>query len=132
MQLQQLYLHDHQLSSGLDTIIGNNTSLNAGASQIADGLSTLNDSLNKDDSKQQLQSLISGSSKFSQGLSQASDGLSQIASGYNYNSGDLAALIAGLTQYAQDLAASGDPTSITYAGYIQTILETYAEQSLAD
>lgn len=114
-----------QLSSGLDTIIGNNTSLNTGASQLADGLSTLNDSLNNENSRQQLQSLVFGSSTFSQGLAQASDGLSQIVAGYNYNSGNLAALIAGLTQYAQELAASGDPTNITYAGYIQTILETY-------
>lgn len=114
-----------QLSSGLDTIIGNNTSLNAGASQIADGLSTLDDSLNTEDNKQQLQSLVTGSSTFSQGLSQVSDGLSQIVNGYNYNSGDLAALIAGLTQYAQELKASDDPANITYAGYIQTILETY-------
>ena len=114
-----------QLSSGLDTIIGNNTSLNAGAFQITDGLSTLNDSLNNEDSKQQIQSLILGSSTFSQGLAQASDGLSQIVAGYNYNSGNLAAPIVGLAQYAQELAASGDPANITYAGYIQTILETY-------
>lgn len=114
-----------QLSSGLNTIIGNNTSLNAGAFQITDGLSTLNDSLNNEDSKQQIQSLVSGSATFSQGLAQASDGLSQIVTNYNYNSGNLAALIARLAQYAQELAASGDPANITYAEYIQTILETY-------
>lgn len=114
-----------QLSSGLNTIIGNNTSLNAGAFQITDGLSTLNDSLNNEDSKQQIQSLVSGSATFSQGLAQASDGLSQIVTSYNYNSGNLATLIARLAQYAQELAASGDPANITYAEYIQTILETY-------
>lgn len=114
-----------QLSSGIHTIIENNDSLNAGAAQLADGLSTLNTSLNNEENAQQLTSLSTGSAAFSQGLSQAANGLSQITAGYNYNEGDLAALMAGLSQYAEGLAATGDPTNAAYAGYIQTMLETY-------
>lgn len=114
-----------QLSSGFETIMGNNDSLNSGAASVANGLSALNSSLNSEESKQQMNALVSGSAEFSQKLSQASEGLSQITTGYSYNEGDLAALIAGLEQYANALAATNDPANAAYAGYIQTMIETY-------
>lgn len=114
-----------QLSSGFDSITGNNDSLNAGAAQISEGLSALNSSLNSEKSKQQLEALVSGSTAFSQGLSQASEGLSEITAGYSYDSGNLANVITGLTEYVQELAKTEDSANVVYAGYIQTIVDTY-------
>ena len=116
-----------QLSSGFDTILENNNSLNAGASQIADGLSSLHSSLNNEDSRQQLQSLVSGSSTFSQGLSDVSGALSQIVDHYNYSSDTLSSLVENLTQYAQELSASDDPGNHEYAVSIQTMLNAYKD-----
>ncbi len=114
-----------ELATGVNTIIKNNNALNTGTAQITDGLSSLNQALNNEENTQKITALLSGSEKFSQGLSQVSNGLSQIADGYDYNDGNLANLVTGLTQYAEGLAATGDPTNMAYAGYIQTMIETY-------
>lgn len=114
-----------QLSSGFNTIIENNDSLNTGAAQVANGLLALNSSLNSEEIQQQLKTLVSGSTAFSQNLTQASEGLSEIVTGYNYKDGNLANLITGLTQYAQELISTGNPENAAYAGYIQTMIETY-------
>lgn len=114
-----------QLSAGFQTITQNNQTLTNGAKQLSDGLSTLEQSLNSKENAENINKLTSGSTTFSQGLEQASNGLNQIVAGYSYSDGDLANLINGLTQYAQALSASGDPTNAAYAKYIQTMIETY-------
>lgn len=114
-----------QLATGFEAIIENTDALNSGAVSVAGGLSDLNSSLTNEKSTQELNSLVSGSADFSQKLSQASEGLSKITAGYNYSEGDLAALMAGLEQYADALTATEDPTNAAYAGYIHTMLETY-------
>lgn len=114
-----------ELATGVHTIVENNKALNTGTAQITDGLSALNQSLNNEESNQMMTALVSGSADFSQGLSEVSNGMTQIVDGYSYSDGNLANLVAGLTQYAEGLAATGDPTNMAYAGYIQTMIETY-------
>ncbi|MDD6571280.1 MAG: hypothetical protein PUF12_02710 [Thermoflexaceae bacterium] len=114
-----------ELSAGLQTIISNNDTLNNGAALVSDGLNALNASLNNAEAQTQLQTLLQGSTDFATGLSSAADGLSQITAGYNYNEGDIANLITGLSAYAEALNASGDPNNMAMAGYIQIMIGTY-------
>lgn len=113
------------LSDGVNTLTGKNEELKNGASKLANGLSELNDSLNNKESEQQLEALVSGSTGISQGISDLSGSLAKITAGYDYTSGDLSNLIAGLEQYAQGLENSQDPAGAVYAGYIRTLIETY-------
>lgn len=114
-----------EVSSGMDQITQNNDALNGGATQVAEGLAALDQSLNSKESQQQMETLVSGSDTFLQGLSQVSGGLSQMVAGYDDQEGNLANLIAGLTQYAEELIATGDLTNLAYASAIQTMVETY-------
>lgn len=114
-----------QLASGIETIMGNNDALNAGAAQVADNLAVLNASLNNEESKQKLANLVSGSQAFTQGLTETSDSLDKMVAGYGYTEGDLADIIAGLSQYSQELKETGEEDKVAMAGDIQKLIGTY-------
>lgn len=117
----------NQAAAGLNQIVGKNASLNYGVSGLANGLSSLDQSLSSEESIEQMKSLVSGSAMFSKKLTETSDTLLQVVNGYNYQSGNLQTLFAGLSQYAQSLEATQDPTNAAYAGSIQALLKTYQE-----
>lgn len=110
------------LTLGVNELLGYNDDLNTGANLLASGLSELNSAVNNDAAKQQITALTSGSKAFSAGISDASVGLTGIVNGYDYSSGNIANLLAGLEQYAQGLENAGDATN---AGYIRQMIGTY-------
>lgn len=114
-----------KLSTGLETLTGKNLALNNGISELSTGLSTLNSQLNNKKNLQSINELTAGSTTFSTKLNEASTGLAKICKGYDYNQGDVQALIAGLTQYKQYLVSQSDQTSLTYAQYLDTMINLY-------
>lgn len=114
-----------ELASGVKELTDKNEELTSGMGELESGLEELGGSLNSKESATKINALTEGSASFSEGMEEAAEGLSQIVTGYNYENKNLQALIGGLTQYANGLAATGDPTNQAYAGYINQMIETY-------
>lgn len=114
-----------KLSSGLYALTLKNEVLNSGVTQLAQGIGSLDQALRNEESKEALQTLVTGSSAFSEGLSKTSDGLSKLTAGYAYDQGDLATLIDALTQYGTTLAQGEDPTDAAYGESILSMVSTY-------
>lgn len=105
-----------ELKSGIATLKGKLPELTTGANALQQGTKELAEGL---DAAAEKNDLLNGSA------TQLSEGLSKILTGYNYESGQVAQLIASLEAYATGLEATNDEKNITYAGYIRTMIATY-------
>ena len=112
-----------QLAAGISQITSNNDALNLGAAGLTDGLAQLNSALTDENATNSLSALVQGSDIFNEGLGNAAAGLNAIKSGYNYNEGELAAMIGGLESYA--LALMENPDTAAYGAYINVLINTY-------
>ncbi len=110
-----------RLSAGLDAIVekipalqNGISSLNSGAGDLCDGIKTYTDGV---------ASAADGAAALSSGLGELSGGVSALAG----SSAEIKGNIALIDQYAQAMAASGDPNWVKMAAYTSALSKGYGD-----
>lgn len=94
-----------------------------GINELADGGSALTDGMGKITTNND--ALIGGTVSMTDAINQINSGLNAIAAGYSPQGEQLAALLQGLTWYADALETTQEPSNLETAGYIRTLIGTY-------
>ena len=110
----------NDLSNGLDSMNSQIPDLTAGISSLDQGATALDNGITQ--YTQGVSSSYQGATALSNGLDSMSTATATLASG----SSNINSSIIALDQYAQAMAATGDPYWVEFAGYTSSLVQNYA------